>query len=463
AGRAASELGAAGPMGSLGRWVRLVRDTGDALVIEDPAALAGDAASVDASTIQSLALALGAAAVAADRRIDLAWSVKDERRADRGLLAWVRAVRQGTLEGAPVPRIFAPLVVAADAVRAGGMDAGDAVELLLRMGTLVPSWSATESSWAGLERRARRERGPLAIGGTVALNLPRLARRAGPWREDVLLESLSSSLEFAVEALGSVADYQARARAQHGVSVADRLCHTVVPVGLLDALRILGDGIARADQGARLLGFLGEAAERLGGSRGLDVRLDAACIAGSADRAASWFAACDARQSGPGQPRLFSDLPTPEVERPLAYRASAGSLVAHRDEARVRARAEALGALFATVRAGALLPDRAEPGFTQGGSQDAPRTATAAVEFHAVRARSPRVGPEDLPAAVGGSGAPAGDTRAPGTEEIELAAAVSFLGPMAPRWPRLAAWARFAEVRGSGQRPLDSGAETTLF
>jgi len=48
-----------------------------------------------------------------------------------------------------------------------------------------------------------------------------------------------------------------------------RALHAMVPVGLSEALRVLGDGELRGDQEGRVLAFLSEALERFGEPRGL--------------------------------------------------------------------------------------------------------------------------------------------------------------------------------------------------
>ena len=296
----------------------------------------------------------------------------------------------------------------------------------------------TDEMWSGLDR-AKGERGSMALGTTIGINLPRLARRAGPWREDVFLESAAQAVESAAEALVSIAAFQAEARGLHGSAASDRVSYGILPVGLLDALRILGDGIARADQGSRILGFLNEATQRMGAARGLDARLSIGCTTGDAEAAAVWFARCDARASGPGQPRLFSDLPRPEEERPRTYAASVGELTAKDDPRRIRERAEALGSLLCTIPSGALVP--------LGGTRELGAAAAVRVaDFRENLARASRLSL---------------DTEN-GLENSNLDPVAALLQNRA-RWPRLAAWARFVEVRSAATTPLAQAAETTLF
>jgi hypothetical protein len=46
----------------------------------------------------------------------------------------------------------------------------------------------------------------------AALNLARAARRAGPWREDALLENVARTLESALEGLAALQEFQRRER-----------------------------------------------------------------------------------------------------------------------------------------------------------------------------------------------------------------------------------------------------------
>mgnify|MGYP005991832587 CR=1 FL=1 len=446
---------------ALERVGRLAGDSSAGLIIEDLEPLVKSLTG--SAMVESFALTLGAIAQASDRRIDL--SATGGAASGDALSEFLNAMSPSLAEGAALSRIFASLDAVAAAVRRG---AGDAAEALLWSGHLVPVWARSGATWSGVDRAAN-ERGAVAIGASVGINLPRLARRAGPWREDSFLSAASEALDQAVEALEAIGEFQTRARSFHGVAVSDRISHTLLPIGLLDALRILGDGIARADQGSRILGFLGEAAQRTGAARGLDARLGVGSPTSDAADAGRWFAECDAKQGGHGQPRLFSDLPRPEEDRPRTYRASVGELTAREDASRIRERAEALGTLLCTVPSGALVPDTVQ---RQGGPGEAARAA----DFMEVLARAPRAqlhSASDSPSrSTGGSsaGSPAGGSRgrrggkksAPSPENQGSSDSDALMENRA-RWPRLAAWARFAEIRAAATVPLTSITETTLF
>ena len=429
---------------ALGRIGRLARDTSGGLLIEDIGLLHRALGSRQRTkqSAGSFALTLGALGGASDRRIDLAAGSQTEACVD-ALVDFMPSMVEALVGEPALPRIFAPLdCVAAAAAR--GSSIGDAAETLLWSGHLVPVWARAGGSWSGLDR-AEGERGSMALGAAVGINLPRLARRAGPWREDVFLEAAAEAVESAAEALVNISAFQAHARGLHGTAASDRISYGILPVGLVDALRILGDGIARADQGSRILGFLDEASQRMGAARGLDARLNVGLATDDAESAAVWFARCDARASGPGQPRLFSDLPRPEEDRPRAYRASVGELTARDDSLRIRERAEALGSLLCTVPSGALVP-------ASGSGEPSAASAARTADFQEELARAGR--------AVGGPASVAGAKNGP--ENLDLNP-VEILLQKRARWPRLAAWARFAEVRAAATVPLTQAAETTLF
>ncbi len=80
-----------------------------------------------------------------------------------------------------------------------------------------------------------------------------------------------------------------------------RALHAVVPVGLCEALRVLGDGELRGDQEGRVLAFLCEALERFGESRGLALVLTPFF----GERARVRFAELDAQLFQARQPLLF--------------------------------------------------------------------------------------------------------------------------------------------------------------
>lgn len=161
-----------------------------------------------------------------------------------------------------------------DALLAGSLELRPAVDSLLSTGHLVPTWSRAGESFAGPAcRRRGREQGALACGGLVALNLARLARRAGPWREDLVLESLARLVEQAVDALLQLARFQREMRNARSGEARGRVAYALAPVGLAEALRVLGDGEVRPVQGSRLLGLVSDASRRFAAERGLCVTL----------------------------------------------------------------------------------------------------------------------------------------------------------------------------------------------
>jgi transcriptional regulator NrdR family protein len=203
------------------------------------------------------------------------------------------------LEGEHAPRLYleGPELEALLEARA---DLQPAVARLLAAGRLLPAWSSPEGTFAGpgCERRPD-ERGLVACGGAIALNLPRIARRAGPFREELFQSALAELVQAAVEIAGAL-----RAQQTPSAGVRARIGIALVPVGLREALRILGDGAIDVDLAARTLGFLGEAAHRYGRDGTLE-RLPTPFFGAEA---AARFAFLDARalqQDGARQEWLF--------------------------------------------------------------------------------------------------------------------------------------------------------------
>jgi hypothetical protein len=221
------------------------------------------------------------------------------------------------------------------------------VERLLAGGRLVPCWSGAEEAFAGpgCVRRAD-EPGVIACGAAVALNLPRLARRAGPYREELFQTGLAELVQAALEAARAL-----RAAAPHSLrqplGLHARGSCALVPVGLREALLVLGDGTLDPEQGLRLLGVLGDAARRF--SR--DDLLEWVPCPFFGAEAARRFAYLDARvaeDDGTRQAWLFAGAEgEPPELRPYGqgFRVTGAlSLSAGRDEA----------AILRTVPAGAL-------------------------------------------------------------------------------------------------------------
>jgi len=231
-------------------------------------------------------------------------------------------------------------------------------ERMLAGGTLVPTWSRPNERFAGPGlRRAPHERAAIACGGAVALNLPRLARRAGPWREDSFLELMLDAVGNALDMLAAVADFRRNRRAAESGGLSGRLGFAVAPVGLGEALRWLGDGDVRPGQGARIVGVLDDAVRRHAAERSL-----ACALTPYFGRAAgARFALLDAELFQASQGLLFSrhEAHGPEgSRRPVAY--ASGFLLSglHQPASAVAAQApgEREGELVGTIVSGALHP-----------------------------------------------------------------------------------------------------------
>ena len=163
------------------------------------------------------------------------------------------------------PEPFAPtLYLDADDLRAG-LEAGAeaSLERLLASGRLVPTFGDEGRRCVGPGlHRLRRERGALVSTGAVALNLPRLARRAGPWREEAFLESLVDLVRCAVEIGAAQYAFQRELPGFLPPRLSARPAFALVPVGLREALRVLGDGELDPSRGATVLGVVAEAGRR---------------------------------------------------------------------------------------------------------------------------------------------------------------------------------------------------------
>jgi hypothetical protein len=257
--------------------------------------------------------------------------------------------------GAPEPALRGFVQVEDLLACAGeGPESARAIEGALASGTLVPAFGAGAERCGGPGLvRAARERGALDCAGAVALNLPRAARRAGPWREDAFFEELAGMLERALTALAELERGALRSRSRREGPRA-RTLHAVVPVGLSEALRVLGDGELRGEQEGRVLAFLCEALERFGEPHGLALVLTPFF----GERARERFAELDAQLFQARQPQLFGgegqaggrgepyscgfDLSRSDISAPA---------LAARDAAH-------LAAVMSSLRAGALHPPR---------------------------------------------------------------------------------------------------------
>ncbi|MDP6520732.1 MAG: ATP cone domain-containing protein, partial [Planctomycetota bacterium] len=285
--------------------------------------------------------------------------------------------------GFPAPRLFLTAQEARAALDGAGSAGRDelalSMEKLLRSGRLIPTWDARDAAGQALRgaseelfaapgcRRRGGEGGVLACGGAVAFHLPRLARRAGPWREEHLFEALATRIEQSLDALAHLAEFQRLHHRPQPGGLHPRRSFALVPVGLPEALRILGDGQIRADQGARLLGLAADAARRFSAGRGLVVTLSPFFGSGPAKR----FAELDARMPGWNQGLLFAEAAVDEhgaaalipnhTREAVAYGtgfslATGDGLPAALPLGGQRAtQAQALGALLCAVPSGALV------------------------------------------------------------------------------------------------------------
>jgi hypothetical protein len=326
----------------------LAAEVAHGVVVEDAATLLQPLAGPGKSgaTIGAWLRALTAIASAAGRNVDLSIG----RTAARGHAITERVIEE--LAALP-PSVHCPrLFLDHDELR-GRLDdrSGDeafasAVEGLMLSGRLIATWGSEGEQCVGPGlHRGEQERGALTCGGAVAINLARVALRAGPWREDRALEVLSSTCSAAVEALSELSAFQQRTRGARPADVRGRVAYAITPVGLREALVYLGDGEIRPDQGARLLGFLGDALRRAGEARKMAIVLTPFF----GERARKRFAALDAELPQHAQRLLFGERAGNEAGAPysVGYRLS---------PVPGRAIWGAEAELLATVAVGALHP-----------------------------------------------------------------------------------------------------------
>ncbi|MBL8857651.1 MAG: hypothetical protein JNL28_03980 [Planctomycetes bacterium] len=277
------------------------RATSRGIVLEGGEALvAALAKSSRSGSLPAFLSALSAVACASGRRVDLhlaghpsaalsalieeCAALEDEGRAQWGPRIFVDAADLlHSVEAPPAPTL------------------SRAVETLLARGRLVPTWSSARRVCVGPgSPRTARERGVLHSGGAVALNLPRAARRAGPWREDALLENIALNVEAALDALVALRDFQ-RNSSTRTFERRGRVTYALTPVGLREALRWLCDGEVRSESAERVVAFVFEAAARFAAARGLDVVVTPYF----GEAAAVRFASLDAELFHVAQPLLF--------------------------------------------------------------------------------------------------------------------------------------------------------------
>lgn len=297
--------------------------------------------------LRDLLAAMGALSQATGRFLDLASPGGRGGALLRRLLPELEALRQA---GHAHPRLYLSWDELAPAL-ATYPELETQAARLLSGGSLIPVWHGAGARWVAPGcRRGRREVGLLACGGAVALNLPRLARQAGPWREDLLFEALGALIQSALDGIEALDAFQRRQPAARQDGVRERRGFALVPVGLSEALRILGDGVVRSSQGARLLGVMADATRRFADARGLSV-----CVSSFfGEHARLAMARADAALPRASQARLFADLPAPEEEGDRPY---SSGFVALQVLGSVQDRSEDAGEqaiVCSTLRAGAL-------------------------------------------------------------------------------------------------------------
>jgi len=198
------------------------------------------------------------------------------------------------------------------------------VDRLMGEGRLFSTWDDGEEVFAGPGcRRRKREPGVLSCGGAVAINLPRLARRAGAWREDLVQSGIVELVQAALEIARSLESFQSARDKRHPRGFHTRRSWAIVPVGLREALLHLGDGVVDPDLGARLLGLVAEAAGRFAvGSLSTLVPVAPSPFFGErAARRFAWLDEARAREEAGEQRWLFADADGQEAGAPRPYTA----------------------------------------------------------------------------------------------------------------------------------------------
>ncbi len=358
----------------------LLRSTSRGLVLEEIGPLFGElmraTRSGSALGLTALLRSLAAVGAAAGRRVDL--------------------LSPGPRFGALRLRLIESLELSADRPHSVRMYLdeqelhelleGDArgvkrLEQLVARGRLIPVWSRAERRFVAPGcRRGPRERGVLSASGAVALNLPRIARSTGPWREEAFLAELYGLAKCAVEAARSLARFQEQTAAARPIPLLPRAGFALVPVGLDEALTLLGEGSADPEQGARILGLLSEVAERGPGPGGPSFTVSP--FFGDAARLRfAWLDEDERVRFRPRQPLLFG-MPGGDGEPSAASAYSIGFGLRH---ARPWASGEAEAECVRTLSSGALFPPLRPAGSAANESSLA--------RFHAARAAQ-RLGPE---------------------------------------------------------------------
>jgi hypothetical protein len=257
-------------------------------------------------------------------------------------------------EDAFAPRLFVDERELAYLADRDGLD----LDRLLVTGRVVATWtSGGERMVAPGCQRGPGERAAVTCGAAVSINLPRIALRAGPWREDRLLELLSGTVDDAVRA--ALALINSRRGSRH---LGGRVSAAVAPVGLREALQTTGDGAVDPELGARVLGFLADALGRAERTHRLRVVLSPCFGEGPATR----FAELDQRLPQRGQRLLFEGAAEQGAGSSAASERLSGGggpySTGYRLSSPARAFAEALDGwpgearLTSTVAVGALTP-----------------------------------------------------------------------------------------------------------
>lgn len=295
--------------GALDEISLAARGVAQALVLDEAleplSALARERRGGEGGAARGWLQALSAVSASCNRPIELALFARAGQPSARERARLVVLLQElAELAGADeaTPRAILELQLAAELVESDDA-ARAAIERLLERRVLRLSFAedGARAMGHGLSRR-EGERGALRCASGVALNLPRAARRAGPWREDLLFAELQHQLELALEAQAGLAQAR-RQRRLEGARARGRASALVAPVGLREACRVACDGEARVEEATRILAFLAEACERLGAARGLAVQLDLV----PCDDAAARFAELDRRARQPRQERLFEE------------------------------------------------------------------------------------------------------------------------------------------------------------
>ena len=285
-----SRADAEGAFDLIGELAGLAGGTVFGAVLEDPLPVLAPLASSRSLAPSAWLRAMTAAARGMRRRIDLS---SPGLRSPNLLERLVREL--GALaEDAFAPRLFL------DERELAYLSDRDGLELdrLLASGRLVPCWSSGgERLVAPGCHRVSGERAAITCGAAVSINLPRIALRAGPWREDRVLELLAETVEDGLRAALALIAFRRGARRLGG-----RVTVALAPIGLREALQTTGDGALDPELGARLLGFLADALEQA--ERRHRVRLVLSPCFGSG--VAQRFALADLRLPQHGQRLLFA-------------------------------------------------------------------------------------------------------------------------------------------------------------